>query len=200
MLISSPNKICLLILYTVLLQACAYMPGTTSVSTPNIDAVVAPEGFNSAISAAKNSQTDAAIKQLISITLQHQMFAPAHTNLGLQYLKQKKYTLAENALNKAISLNSNEATAYNHLGVISRIKGDFEQAESMYRQAINSRSEYANAHLNLGILLDMYMHQLPEALEHYQSYQSITKDSDALVAKWIIDIQRRIKSNNRKDS
>lgn len=190
----------LLALCIITLSACGSMPEKKPVVVDSKKVIKAPANYNSAVSAAKKGKTRAAINLLTKITQKHPDFSPAFTNLGLQYLKSKKSKKAENALKKALSLNSKDATAYNHLGIIMRMKGEFSGAKNMYKQAIKSNENYANAHLNLGILLDMYMHELPDALQHYKSYQSLTKNSDKLVGKWIIDIERRIKSGKKKES
>ena len=159
-----------------------------------------PENYGSAIAAAKKGKTTRAIKLLSEITQKTPQFSPAFTNLGLQYLQSKKYRQSEQAFKKAIELNPNDSIAYNHLGIIMRMKGQFSDAQNMYQQAIKSNAKYANAHLNLGILLDMYLYELPDALQHYRNYQTLTNNNDQLVGKWIIDIERRIKSNRKKNS
>ncbi|TNF35859.1 MAG: tetratricopeptide repeat protein [Gammaproteobacteria bacterium] len=78
-----------------------------------------------------------------------------------------------------------------------REKGEFNESRTMYQNAIKLKSDYAIAHLNLGILYDLYLHDLQQALEQYQNYQKMTNNNDKLVDKWIIDLEQRIKSENR---
>jgi Flp pilus assembly protein TadD len=88
-----------------------------------------------------------------------------------------------------------DAVAYNHLGVVLRQRGQFEQARQSYETAIRINAAYASAHLNLGILNDLYLQDLATALRHYQRYQVLTGDSDKQVAKWIIDLERRVQAS-----
>jgi len=197
--LSKISKYCIIALCVHLLSACA---GFSSFSS-NEEAkpkIRLPGNYNAAILAAKNGHTKEAIRLLSTITKTHPRFSHAHTNLGLQYLKSKKQGNAEKSLRAAISLNSKDAIAYNHLGIILRQQGKFSDAKDMYTNAIKSKNNYANAHLNLGILYDMYLYELPQALEHYQSYQTITNNSDKLVSKWIIDLERRIAADKKKRS
>jgi len=194
------NKIAILIVCVLFLSACSSMPGKSKTDGDKNASAKTPANYSSAVAAAKSGKTSKAIKLLTAITKTNPDFSPAYTNLGLQYLRNKKRNKAENALKTAVKLNPGDAIAYNHLGIILRMKGDFSNAKNMYQQAINSNSDYANAHLNLGILLDMYLYELTDALDHYESYQSLTKNSDKLVSKWIIDIKRRIKSSKKKNS
>ncbi|MFW2374685.1 MAG: tetratricopeptide repeat protein [Gammaproteobacteria bacterium] len=156
-----------------------------------------PQDFPEAIEAAKRGRTSDAIKLLTKVTSNYPHFSIGFTNLGLQHLKNRDYDKAESYFRTAIKLNNNDAVAYNHLGVILREQGKFSDAQTMYKNALKHQPEYAYAHINLGILYDIYLYKLPLALEHYKNYQSITKNSDKQVANWIIDLERRIKSEQK---
>jgi len=125
-------------------------------------------------------------------------FAPAYTNMGLQQLRLKKRSAAQTSLQKAIELNPKDAISYNHLGVIARLNGDFDTAKKMYNKSIELNSNYAIAHLNLGILLDLYLYELEPALLHYEKYQSMISKKDGTIAKWIVDLKRRISKSKKQ--
>jgi hypothetical protein len=42
------------------------------------------------------------------------------------------------------------------------------------------------------VLLDIYLRRTAEALEHYESYQSTLAQPNETVARWIIDLRRRV--------
>lgn len=191
------NRILTSILFIIFIQGCSYMPGKTTVDKKPPVTQKIPANYQSAVSAAKQGDIEQAIIRFNDIIKTSPEFSPAYTNLGLQYLKNKQLKDAETTLKKAIELNSNDAVAYNHVAIIMRQRGDFSDALKMYRLAIESDPEYANAHLNLGILLDMYLQELPDALQQYMRYQKLTNNKDKLVAKWIIDIERRIEQDKR---
>ena len=117
------------------------------------------------------------------------------TNLGLAYLKLNKPDLAEQAFDEAVSRDSKDAVAYNHLGILLRQQGKFENALEQYQRAIDIDQEYAGAYLNLGILFDIYLQDLEKALQQYEKFQSLATEEDAHVAGWIVDIQRRINAS-----
>jgi hypothetical protein len=50
---------------------------------------------------------------------------------------------------------------------------------------------YAAAILNLGILLDLYLGDAPAALVLYQRYLTLSPTGDALVTKWVAELQNR---------
>ena len=108
------------------------------------------------------------------------------------YLHREKPALAKQAFEQAIIIDNQDAVAFNNLAIIQRQNGEFKKALFNYYKAINAKPDYANAHLNLGILLDLYLQDLPKALEQYEIYQKLTANSDEKVKKWIVDIKRRI--------
>ena len=69
----------------------------------------------------------------------------------------------------------------------------FEEARDNYEKALKIDPNYAYAHLNYGILLDLYLGELDNALDHYQTYQKLAPEEDKEVEKWIVDLERRIK-------
>jgi len=151
-----------------------------------------------ALESVKAGDIDKAIAEFKQIIASEPALPHAYTNLGLLYLHQNKLEPAAQAFEHAIEIDNRDAIAYNNLAVIQRRRGEFKKALFNYYKAINNKPDYAAAHLNLGILLDLYLPDLPSALEQYQSYQKLTGGKDEKVSKWIIDIKQRIKAGARK--
>jgi tetratricopeptide (TPR) repeat protein len=114
----------------------------------------------------------------------------------LIYFREGNTTKAEEAFQQAVKVNPQSAVSYNHLGIISRGKGKFQEARAYYEQALKINDDYAYAHLNIGILYDLYLGELDKALTHYQRFQKLSPEKDPEVEKWIVDLQRRIKTGN----
>ena len=184
----------IVIVVAFVLAGCETMPEQQSVAQPAMP-TGAKATYSRAISAVKAGQTKKAIQLFTGLTREYPDFAPGFTNLGLLYLKQENLADAEHAFNQAILLNPADAVAYNHLGVVLRQRGQFEQASQAYEKALGINAAYAGAHLNLGILNDLYLQDLSKALRHYQRYQALTGESDKQVAKWIVDLQRRVQAS-----
>lgn len=138
-----------------------------------------------------------AIDLFRQMTVKWPDLALGHVNLGLQELKAGNTDAALAALERAVQLAPDDAVAWNHLGVALRRKGRFHKALDAYRQALKQRPDYANAWLNLGILQDIYLQDLPQALEAYQRYQKLTGEENGEVKKWIVDLQRRIAAEQK---
>jgi Flp pilus assembly protein TadD len=117
-------------------------------------------------------------------------------NLGVLFLRKARYEDAKNALLQATTIKPQDAVAQTHLGIAYRNLGEFKKAEQSYQEALRADPNYAYAHLNAGILYDIYLQKLPEALQHYEQYKALSKDSNDLVEKWIIDLKRRVGKNS----
>ena len=180
-----------------MLSSCAILSGGGPSVSKTDDWDKVPKTYVEGLKAARSGESKQAIHLLKTTTQTHPAFSPAYTNLGLQQLKLKKLDEAEASFKKSIELKPKNSISYQHLGVLYRFKGEFGDAKDMYNKALELDSDYAEAHLNLGILLDMYLYDFETALEHYEKYQSLVEKKDKNVAKWIIDIKRRIAKNKK---
>jgi Flp pilus assembly protein TadD len=186
----------LLLITAVMLNGCQSLPEKDTASQPVVVPAGAKSTYARAVEAVKAGRNAQAIQLFIGLTQQYPDFAASYTNLGLLYLKNNRLVEAEQVLNQAITLNPTDAIAYNHLGVVLRQRGEFELARQAYMSALRIKADYAGAHLNLGILHDIYLHDLGQALQNYQDYQALTGENDKQVAKWIVDLQRRVNSKS----
>lgn len=151
--------------------------------------------YEEAVAELKAGETELALELLVQVSNDAPDKPRVFTNLGLAYYKLQQPDLAEQAFKQAVSRDDRDAVAHNHLGVLQRQKGQFESARDHYQRAIKINSDYASAHLNLGILFDIYLQDLKLALQQYQKYQTLVSEEDTTVKGWIVDIQRRLKTN-----
>jgi len=151
----------------------------------------AKAAYNRAIWSAQAGRNDEAIALFKQMTQQYPDTAIGYTNLGLLYLNKGEADSAQKALEQSLALDPSDALAYNHLGVAYREQGKFTESQTAYLQAIKLDGTYSDAYLNLGILYDLYLQQLTKALQQYQRYQELTGGTDQVVAKWIVDLERR---------
>jgi len=182
-----------------LLIGCASGGGPDDTGSAPIPADVdssTSTAYKRAVNAMKNGRDDAAISQFNAISQTHPNLAGPFINLGLIHLKNGNYEKAEKNLAQATTLKPADAVAQTHLGIAYRQLGKFKEAQSAYDEALKSNPKYPFAHLNAGILYDIYLNDLARALTHYQQYQALTNDDDALVKKWIIDLERRVKNKS----
>ena len=130
--------------------------------------------------------------ELEQLTLEQPSYPGPHVNLALVYLHDGRRADARAALDRALELEAGHAAANTQLGIMLREDGKFAEAEAAYRRALATDPEHALAHYNLGVLLDIYLRRTAEALEHYERYQSSLAQPNETVARWIIDLKRRV--------
>ena len=152
--------------------------------------------FQRAVDAMRRGDVTEAELELEQLVLEYPDFAGPQVNLGIIYMQSGRTDAAQASLEKALALNPSHLEAHNQLGILYRRLGQFDEAEQAYRDALAISPDYALAHYNLGVLLDLYLKRPDEALPHYERYHALTGESDDRVAKWIVDLRRRLGVNN----
>ncbi len=155
--------------------------------------------FEQAIAFMKAGQDKEASALFSNIAKLEPKLASPHTNLGILFHRQGKLEEAEAAFKQALQLDAKDYVAANYLGMIYRAQGKFSDAEAAYEQALAANPDYGYAHLNLAILYDIYLDNLPKALDHYQQYQRLSGDSDKQLVGWLADLRQRMKSTGGED-
>jgi tetratricopeptide (TPR) repeat protein len=204
MAMSSYLKNILFVFLVLGIGACQSIPKPEPQALPEpvVEATAEPvkvidvnqQTYQAGLTALKAGETLGAIELLKQVSINAPQLDNVFTNLGLAYFKQKTYDKAEIAFQQAIKSNPEDAVAYNHLGIIKRLQGQFESARLTYQKAIQIDNKYSSAYLNLGILYDIYLQDLEQALQQYKKYQALVGDEDDSVTKWIVDIQRQLKT------
>jgi tetratricopeptide (TPR) repeat protein len=152
----------------------------------------AAASFDRALGAMQNEDWIEAEFELEQLVLEYSGFAGPWVNLAVLYSQDGRYSEAMAALDRALALNPGHAAALNQKGILLRERGEFAAAEQAYRSAIGADPGYAIAHYNLGVLLDLYLRRQSEALAAYETYQSLRNEPDETVARWIVDLRRRL--------
>jgi tetratricopeptide (TPR) repeat protein len=191
---------------SVLLISCAgsgkVVPQTEQTATSKVSAQQekipesAQKEYDKAIVAMKSGNIGEAKNILSNLSKAYPDLAGPYVNLGIIHFRADEIDQAEQAFRQALKVNPENAVSLNHLGIINRGKGKFEEARTDYEKALEIDPNYAYAHLNYGILLDLYLGELENALKHYKKFQELAPKKDDEVAKWIVDLERRIKREN----
>jgi Tfp pilus assembly protein PilF len=188
----------------VLLSACASVPPPPEHDAGVIDVAGSPvetpaevlSHYEQVVGSMAAGDTGNAELRFQEFLQQNPGYPGAHVNLAIIYADRGDLEAAENSLADALDIDPDYASALNQLGVVLRRQGKFAEAETAYLKALAGSPDFALTHYNLGVLNDLYLQRLATALVHYQRYLSLVGE-DELVAKWIVDIERRIGSRQQ---
>ena len=196
------NGLALLALSALLLAGCASGPGGSGHSNGGMR-IERSDVPSKALTLYEQAVASMAAEDFIDAELRFQEFLlhypdypGAHINLAIIFAGRGDDKAAEQSLDDALTLDPQHPVALNQLGMLRRRQGKFPEAESAYLKAVTASPDYALAHYNLGVLNDLYLQRLDAALQHYERYQEIAGKDDQ-VAKWIVDLKRRIGAAER---
>ncbi len=117
--------------------------------------------------------------------------APA-INLGMLHAREGRWSEAEAALAEGYRRDPADAVALNELAAVQRENGRFKDAEATYRQALDADPAHVRTHRNFAVLLDLYLWRPAEALQHFETYVSMSGTADRQVSGWIAELKRRV--------
>ncbi len=99
----------------------------------------------------------------------------AYSNLGLIYISQKSYELAQDAFNKALFLRPNRPTSLNGLASVLYARGKVGPAIENWQKAVEIDPKFASAYFNMGTALESQK-KPDEALKVYVRAINIAPD------------------------
>lgn len=169
--------------------------GSDAVSRPVIPAEVRTRYEQAAAVMAAGDLVEAELR-FEEFLLLYPGYPGAHVNLAIIHAKNGDDKAAEKSIGAALTLDPDHPAALNQLGMLQRRHGKFDAAESAYLKAVTADPDYALAHYNLGVLNELYLQRLDIALQHFERYQE-TGGDDERVARWIVDLKRRVGASQR---
>ena len=154
------------------------------------------QAYDRALAAMLGNDAAEAELELEQFVLEYPEYPGPFVNLALIYQRDGRLSDAREALDSALAIDPDHAIANNQLGILNRTEGQFAAAEEAYLRALAADPNYVLAYYNLGVLLDLYLKRPAEALENYERYQEFQAEPNETVARWIIDLRRRVGASN----
>ncbi len=147
--------------------------------------------FNRAVVLLNEEKYVDAIRLLKGVVGKTSKFSAPYINLGIAYARTDEYQKAEENLKKALEVNSLHPVASNELGMVYRKTGRYQDARKTYEALIALYPDFLPARKNYGILCDIYLQDLPCALQQYEEYLKGLPD-DEKVKIWMVDVKSRM--------
>ncbi len=116
--------------------------------------------------------TDAARSFYMRSLTKRQFLGFLLSNLGAAYASQGKFDEEVEACKKALSINPNDAEAWNNLGAAYHVQGKFDEAVEAFRKALSINPNDAEACYNLGFAYHS-QGKFDEAVHAYRKALSI---------------------------
>ena len=191
----------LLLAASAALSGCASTPGQTRAAPDPARPIPAEvrTTYEQAVAVMAAGDLTEAELRFDAFLLEHPGYPGAHVNLAIVQAEQGDDAAAEESIFAALELDPSHPAALNQLGMLRRRQGRFEDAEAAYLKAVTADSGYALAHYNLGVLYELYLQRLEPALQHFEMFQELGS-GDEQVARWIVDLRRRVAASQRTAS
>ncbi|WP_165495801.1 tetratricopeptide repeat protein [Marinobacter halodurans] len=186
----------------LLMAGCASTPGTGEPS--RAETTKAPPKVAEPLTEAQHLQLDEALKRsavgdlpgaeqrLRQLRGERPDSAVVAARLGWILQQEDRRDPAMAAYRAALALDPAESMAANNLALMLERQGQFTEARDLLQTALARHPDSPQLHFNLAVLAELYLLDLPTALEHYRIYQTLTDERKAQVAGWIADLERRV--------
>ena len=146
--------------------------------------------FDEALVFLKAKKYDKAIQLLEQLIKLEKRVPTPYINLAMAYELKDDRKKAEEYLLEAVKVDLAHPVANNQLGMLYRKMGRFDEAKKAYANALTRNPDYLPVLKNLGILCELYMRDLPCALQQYEHYLDLRPD-DKTMKIWVSDLSRR---------
>lgn len=178
----------------MLLNGCATQGTGSSKGAASLETLTPSqsERYQQALNKFEEAQPKDAEKLLENLVRERADVAELWLNLALSQYQQNKWQAAEKAVNQVLVLFPRVAHAHNLAGLLAVEKGEFKQAEQHYLQALKINPSYANALYNMALLQDVYLRNMPSAVDYYNRYLALAEDDEATKA-WADNLSQRLK-------
>jgi tetratricopeptide (TPR) repeat protein len=183
--------------YVLLLTGCSTSPEQQTVAAPPTASEQSlaedeTQRYREAITYLNENRLDRAEELLTSIIARRPEFAGPWVNMALVQIKNNQPDKAEQTLQKALERNPNIPQAYNLLGYIEKKRGNINKAKDQFLRAIARKPDYAIAHYNIALLYDIYLQDIPSAIQHYKKYLELTGNNDKDTINWVKKLERSL--------
>jgi tetratricopeptide (TPR) repeat protein len=169
--------------------------GAGDAGAPAAAPLIAPatqQAFDDAVGKLEAGDFGGARPLLEQLVVAEPTLAAPAVNLGLLHVRESRWLEAEASLQEGLRRDPASAVALNELAAVQRENGRFQDAEATFRRALAADPAHYRTHRNFAVLLDLYLWRPAEALQHFETYVSMSGTADRQVSGWIAELKRRV--------
>jgi tetratricopeptide (TPR) repeat protein len=122
----------------------------------------------------EQNKPDVARTEFTAYVLRRSKESAGWTKLGIAQLHLRDLAGAEKSFRTALSISTNDAGAWNGLGLAQMQWGRPREAARYFNAAAQAQPDYAPALLNLATVARQYLHDNTLALQNYRAYLALT--------------------------
>jgi tetratricopeptide (TPR) repeat protein len=148
--------------------------------------------YTNALIALNNNELDKAQRLFTKMSKLQPDIAGSWANLALISVKKEQYKNAEKLIKTALQKNPKMVQALNLMASLEQRKGNIINAKELYQEALTYNPKYALAHYNIALIYDIYLQDIPKAINHYQLYLLNSKNKDVQTSQWLEGLQANI--------
>lgn len=145
-----------------------------------------------ALNLTRGEQYGAALEVLQAVQAARPEVGLIDARMGWVLQQQGRGIEAQAAYRRALEKAPREPMATNNLALILQSEGEFAEARELFEAGLKDHPDAPELHYNLAVLAELYLLDLPLALEHYRRYQALTNGREKQVTGWIADLERRV--------
>jgi len=190
----------IIVLLFITLAACSHNPSLEkqkeTQASDNTAVSLELALYKKAVLTLNNKQLDQAETLFLKMSKVQPDMAGSWANLALIRLKKNDLNGAKKYIGIALDKNPNMPQALNLAGNIALRENRLNNAKTYFELAIKNKSNYALAHYNLALIYDIYLQDIPLAVQHYELYLQYSTQPDKSTEKWIKGLKSIIQDNN----
>lgn len=171
-----------LLICLVLLNACqssGQKPSRqTDKKTSGIESLTEPQRalYQQALADLEEKKPQQAEQALSQLARERGDLAEPWLNLALSQYQQQHWEASAKTTEALLTRFPDLPQAYNLAGLLAVEKGEFSKAQEHYSRALQLDPDYANALYNMALLQDIYLQNIPSAVNYYSQYLRHVED------------------------
>jgi len=190
----------IIVLLFITLAACSHNPSLEkqkeTQASDNTAVSLELALYKKAVLTLNNKQLDQAETLFLKMSKVQPDMAGSWANLALIRLKKDDLNGAKEYIEIALDKNPNMPQVLNLAGDVALKEDRLNDAKTYFELAIKNKNDYALAHYNLALIYDIYLQDIPLAVQHYELYLQYSTQPDKSTEKWVKGLKSIIQDNN----